>query len=60
MSEQTDESQQREIFLELVTAQDSGQSVEQSRRQVAERYGISVSELLMIEKDGLSYQWPPL
>jgi len=48
------------IFLALVEAQDHEQSVAESRKLVARRFGISESQLRQIEQEGLNEQWPPL
>ena len=60
MSEALAREKQKEIFLKLVEEQDAGTSVEQSRQQVSEKFGISVSELFAIEQQGRLHQWPPL
>jgi hypothetical protein len=54
------ESQRREIFLALVDAQDHEMTVAQSRKAVAERFGISEIQVRRIEREGLDEQWPPL
>lgn len=54
------ESRRMEIFSALVDAQDHEVGVEQSRRLVAERFGVSESEVRQIEREGLDGQWPPL
>jgi hypothetical protein len=50
----------QEIFLALVTAQDQGMPVQQSRTAVAQRYTISADSLGKIEREGLEKDWPPL
>jgi hypothetical protein len=52
--------QRKEVFLTLVEAQDSQMSVPQSRKAVAERYGLSVHQVRRIEREGLDGEWPPL
>jgi hypothetical protein len=54
------EEQRKEIFLALVDAQDQAMSVAESRRAVAERFGLSEGQLREIEREGLDRQWPPL
>jgi hypothetical protein len=54
------EAQRQEIFQALVEAQDQGQSPTQSRRTIAERFGISDRQLRDIEREGIDRQWPPL
>ncbi|HEV3386222.1 MAG TPA: hypothetical protein VG097_15485 [Gemmata sp.] len=60
MSETLPIERRREVFLALVTAQDTGLSVLASREKVANEQGVSARELLKIEKEGLQHQWPPL
>ncbi len=50
----------RAIFRDLVLAQDQQQSVRQSRQAVITEYGISESDLLQIEEEGIEKGWPPL
>jgi hypothetical protein len=54
------ESRRQEIFLALVTAQDQEMPVDQSRRVIAQRFAISESQVLKIEREGLDNNWPPL
>ena len=54
------EERRRAIFLALVEAQDRSAGVEKSRREVAERFGVSEVEVRRIEREGLDRQWPPL
>jgi DNA-directed RNA polymerase sigma subunit (sigma70/sigma32) len=54
------EPQRKEIFLALVDAQDREMTVEQSRREVAERFGVSENQVRAIEREGLDKSWPPL
>ena len=50
----------REIFEELVRAQDLGLNVSQSRQRVTEKHDISETQLRAIEDEGLENEWPPL
>ncbi|HZY86043.1 MAG TPA: hypothetical protein VFE78_14515 [Gemmataceae bacterium] len=54
------ETLRMEIFKALVDAQDQEMSVARSRKLVAERFGISESQLKEIEEEGLDRQWEPL
>jgi hypothetical protein len=57
------EPRRKEIFHALVDAQDQDPSpggVVQSRRVVAERFGLSESQVRQIEQEGLDHEWPPL
>ena len=58
--EQLSEERRREIFLALVDAQDNDMSVTDSRKAIAERFGISESQVRQIEREGLDNDWPPL
>ena len=50
----------KEIFLALVEAQDRGMSPTESRKLVAERFGVSQGQVRQIEREGLDNDWPPL
>jgi hypothetical protein len=54
------ETLRMEIFQALVDAQDQEMGVARSRKVVAERFGISESQIKEIEQEGLDRQWPPL
>jgi hypothetical protein len=54
------EDRRKEIFLALVEAQDREMGVAQSRRLIAERFGVSEQQIRDIEREGLDRQWPPL
>jgi hypothetical protein len=54
------EPRRKEIFLALVDAQDHEMTVAQSRKLMAERFGLDESQVRDIEREGLDNQWPPL
>ena len=54
------EPRRKDIFLALVEAQDHGMSPAESRKVVAERYGVSEGQVRQIEREGLDNSWPPL
>jgi DNA-directed RNA polymerase sigma subunit (sigma70/sigma32) len=54
------EPDRKEIFLALVDAQDHEMSVPQSRKLIAERFGVSEHQVRQIEREGLDNGWPPL
>jgi hypothetical protein len=54
------EPRRKEIFLALVDAQDQEMTVAQSRKLIAERFGVSERQVREIEREGLDGQWPPL
>lgn len=53
-------ARKREIFRELVTCQDAGMTVEQSRDRMATYFSITVETIKEIEARGLTKAWPPL
>ena len=57
---QLPEDRRKEIFLAIVDAQDHEMDVAQSRKLVTERFGVSESQVRLIEREGLDLQWPPL
>ncbi len=54
------EPRRKEIFQALVDAQDQEMGVAQSRKFIAERFGVSENQVREIESEGLEQQWPPL
>jgi hypothetical protein len=54
------ESARKEIFQAIVDAQDRKTSVVESRKQVAEQFGVSDTQIRQIEREGLDGEWPPL
>jgi hypothetical protein len=54
------EERRKEIFLALVDAQDHEMGVSQSRKLVAEQFGVTEGQIRQIEREGLDQQWPPL
>jgi hypothetical protein len=49
-----------QLFLALVEAQDTRMTVAQSRKAVAERFGVSEEQVRQVEREGLDGNWPPL
>jgi len=54
------EERRKEVFAALVEAQDKEMGVPQSRKLIAERFGLSDAALRQIEREGVDQQWPPL
>jgi hypothetical protein len=54
------EPRRKKVFLALVEVQDGGASVTESKKIVAERFGVSEDEVSRIEQEGLDRGWPPL
>lgn len=59
-SDITSEAGKKDLFLRLVETQDGGTSVVDSRQRMATEYGISVDQVVTIEREGISNAWPPL
>jgi hypothetical protein len=60
MDQQLTEEHRKEIFEALVDTQDHEIPVAQSRRFVAERFGVTEDDVRRIEREGLDHLWPPL
>lgn len=56
------EPRRKEIFQALVEAQDQNpeMSVAQSRKLIADRFGVNDGQIRQIEREGIEHQWPPL
>lgn len=54
------QDRRQEIFAALVGLQDQGTAVEQSRKDIAERFAISEQQVRQCEREGLDNDWPPL
>jgi hypothetical protein len=54
------EPRRKEIFLALVQAQDQEMPVAHSRKAIAERFGVSETQVSEVEREGLDNDWPPL
>ena len=52
--------QRRDIFRDLVAAQDLGMPVRRSYQVVTEKFEITEQQLRQIEDEGLEKEWPPL
>ena len=54
------EARQKEIFRALVDLQDQGYGTEWSRSKIADQFSISVSDVQLVERQGIANNWPPL
>jgi hypothetical protein len=54
------EEQRKEAFRMLVQLQDEGTAAEQSRVAVAAQFSINVRDVQIVEREGITKQWPPL
>ena len=54
------EEKRQEVFRALVELQDTGCATEPSRIRIADQFGVSVSEVRDIEREGIAKKWPPL
>jgi hypothetical protein len=52
--------QRMEVFKALVEAQDGEVGVVRSRKEVAQRFGLSDRQLKQVEQEGVDGDWPPL
>jgi hypothetical protein len=50
----------QEVFRLLVTGQDYGMSVTESRKMAASRFGLDPDLVRRIEQEGLQAHWAPL
>lgn len=53
-------ARRQEIFRALVEAQDLGMAVPESKKAVAERFGVTEDQVRQIEEEGVDQEWPPL
>jgi hypothetical protein len=53
-------ARRQSIFADLVRTQDEGRSVKSSRALVAGKWGLTVWDVETIEREGLTFKWPPL
>lgn len=60
MSKRITVTERRSIFQALVSAQDRGESVGESRQLVSKRFHVTEYTLRKIEDEGIARQWPPL
>jgi hypothetical protein len=60
VSKRLSEEERKAVFIALVEAQDAGKGVVLSRKEVAERFGITDREVRRIEEEGIEGGWPPL
>jgi hypothetical protein len=59
-NEPLSEDRRKELFLALVDAQDHEMSVAESRKLMAQRFGVDESQVRQIEREGMELEWPPL
>lgn len=50
----------KEVFRDLVDAQDGGESVSDSRARVAGKFALAEATVVQIERTGIANGWPPL
>ena len=60
MNQEVSDDRRQEVFFALVSSQDNGTSVKDSREIVAARFELSMTEVLAIERAGIAAKWPPL
>jgi len=57
---QLSQEQRKEVFRALVDAQDQEMDVLQSRKLIAQQFGLTDVQVKQIEEEGLEGEWPPL
>jgi hypothetical protein len=60
MAKRLSEEERKAVFIALVEAQDAGKGVVLSRKEVAEKFGLTDREVRRIEEEGIDGGWPPL
>lgn len=60
MSEPISEERRKQVFADVVAAQDEGLSVTAARARVAEQYAVAAEVVKEIEREGIEHNWPPL
>ncbi len=60
ISEQPPLETRQEAFRQLVERQDRGTPVVQSRSEIENQFSLNSEQVLAIEREGLSNNWPPL
>lgn len=50
----------KDIFRQLVEAEDAGEPTDAARRRLAEQYSLEDREIRSIEAIGIEENWPPL
>jgi hypothetical protein len=58
--QQLTEERRKEIFFALVDTQDHEIDVANSRSLMAQRFGVSESQIRKIAREGMENKWPPL
>ena len=51
------EDERKAVFIALVETQDKGAGVADSRKLVAEQFGLTVEQVQDVEKEGLAQNW---
>ena len=54
------EERRKEVFRAIVDAQDREMGVVESRRMAIQQFGLNESQILLIEREGMDNNWPPL
>jgi hypothetical protein len=52
--------QRQELFHALVTTQDMGMSVAESRQHISQQFEVAEEDVRKIEDEGIEKEWPPL
>lgn len=60
MNQDVTDDRRKEIFSALVSTQDGGKTVKESRELVAGQFDLTLDEVITIERAGIAAKWPPL
>lgn len=57
MTKLPEESDRKAVFMALIELQDARVTVADSRRRIAERFEVSIDDVILIEREGLDKHW---
>ena len=60
MTSTLSEERRKQIFLDIVAAQDEGLPVLAARTRIATQYELPAESVKDIEREGIDQSWPPL
>lgn len=60
VEQQIAESRRKEMFRVVVESQDRGMSVAESRKYIVQQFGVTESQVRLVEREGMASNWPPL
>lgn len=60
VEQQIAEPRRMEMFRVMVESQDRGMPVAESRRYIVQQFGVTESQVRLVEREGMDRNWPPL